>query len=99
MPQKLSDLYPESQHVREVGLMESDDVDIWEYAKLNDFVIATKDVDFQQRSLLFGFPPKVVRLRVGNCKVQTIEDLLRRHSVSIHTFELDTKKALLVLPI
>lgn len=98
MPQKLADLYPESQHVREVGLKESDDADIWEYAKLNDFVITTKDEDFQQRSLLYGFPPKIVRLRVGNCKVRTIEDLLRRHSVSIHTFSLDTKRSLLLLP-
>ena len=99
LPQKLADLYPESQHVREVGLRESDDIDIWEYAKLNNFVIATKDEDFQQRSLLFGFPPKVVRLRVGNCKVRTIEELLRRHSVSIHTFDLDIKRSLLLLTV
>ena len=98
LPTKLADLYPESQHVREAGLKESEDIDIWEHAKLNGFVIATKDADFQQRSLLFGHPPKVVWLRVGNCKVQTIEDLLRRHSVSIHTFDLDLKKAILVLP-
>ncbi len=99
LPQKLADLYPESQHVGEVGLKESEDIAIWEFAKLNDFVITTKDIDFQQRSLLFGFPPKVVRLRVGNCNVRTIEDLLRRHSVSLHTFDLDTKKSLLVLPV
>jgi predicted nuclease of predicted toxin-antitoxin system len=89
LPKKLADLYPDSQHIREVGMKESQDVDIWNYAKANGFVIATKDLDFQQRSLLFGHPPKVVRLRVGNCTVQTIEDLLRRHSAVIHTFELE----------
>jgi len=76
----------------------SQDVDIWDYAKANGFVIVSKDIDFQQRSLLFGHPPKVVRLRVGNCTVQTIENLLRRHSAFIHTFELDTAKSYLALP-
>lgn len=98
LPSKLADLYPDSQHVRDAGLKESEDIDIWEYAKANDFVIVTKDMDFQQRSLLFGYPPKIVRLRVGNCPVQTIEDLLRRHSATIHTFGIDEGKSYLVLP-
>ena len=97
LPQKLADLYPDSQHVREVEMKESEDVEIWEYAKAKDFVIVTKDMDFQQRGLLFGHPPKVVRLRVGNCPVQMIEDLLRRYSVTIHTFALDENKSYLVL--
>ncbi len=63
LPQRLADLYPDSRHVREFVVMkESEDVDIWEYAKIDGYLIVTKDVDFQQRSLLFGHPPKVVRL-------------------------------------
>ncbi|MDQ6789041.1 MAG: DUF5615 family PIN-like protein [Acidobacteriota bacterium] len=98
LPQKLADIYPDCRHVREAGLKESEDIDIWEYAKSNDFVIVTKDIDFQQRSLLYGHPPKVVRLRVGNCTVQTIEGLLRRHSKAIHAFGSDAKKSYLPLP-
>jgi len=79
-------------------MKESQDVDIWNYAKANGFVIVSKDLDFQQRSLLFGHPPKVVRLRVGNCTAQTIEDLLRRYSSVIHKFELDAAKSYLALP-
>jgi predicted nuclease of predicted toxin-antitoxin system len=55
-------------------------------------------MDFQQRSLLFGHPPKVVRLRVGNCKAQIIEDLLREYSEIIYLFDADAKKSYLVLP-
>jgi len=29
----LSDLFPDSEHVRNVGLQEADDRQIWEYAK------------------------------------------------------------------
>jgi len=98
LPNKLAELYPDSQHIRQVGMKESQDVDIWNYAKANGFVIVSKDLDFQQRSLLFGHPPKVVRLRVGNCTAQTIEDLLRRYSSVIHKFELDAAKSYLALP-
>jgi len=98
LPQKLADLYPDSQHIREVGMKKSQDIDIWEYAKANSFAIVSKDFDFQQRSLLLGYPPKVVRLRVGNCTVQTIEDLLRKHSAVIHTFNSDARKSYLALP-
>lgn len=98
LPGKLADLYPDSRHIREVGLKQSEDVDVWEYAKSNGFMIVSKDADFQQRSLLYGFPPKVVWLRVGNCKVQIIEELLRRYSVAIHTFGLDAAKSYLPLP-
>jgi predicted nuclease of predicted toxin-antitoxin system len=98
LPKKLADLYPASRHIREVGMKESQDIDIWNHAKVNGFVIVSKDLDFQQRSLLYGHPPKVVRLRVGNCTVQTIEDLLRKYSVVMHKFELDEKKSYLALP-
>jgi predicted nuclease of predicted toxin-antitoxin system len=53
---RLADIYPDSLHVREVGLRDAGDADIWEYAKRNDFVIVSKDSDFQQRSLLYGHP-------------------------------------------
>lgn len=98
LPQLLADIYAASVHVRAVGLRDAADTIIWEYAKLNGFVIVSKDSDFQQRSLLYGSPPKFIWLRVGNCPVKTIEDLLRKHSVAIHTFDLDNTKSHLMIP-
>ncbi len=98
LPRLLADLYPDSVHVRDVGLRDSSDTEIWEYAKQNDFVIVSKDSDFQLRSLLYGHPPKFIWLRVGNCPVKPIEELLRKHSVAIHTFVQDAIKAHLMLP-
>lgn len=94
----LADIYPDSVHIREVGLRDADDADIWDYAKLNGFTIVSKDSDFQQRSLLYSHPPKFIWLRVGNCTVKTIEELLRKHSVAIHTFGLDDRRSHLMLP-
>ncbi len=98
LPHTLADIYAGSVHVRTVGLRDADDSVIWEYAKQHGFAIVSKDSDFQQRSLLYGHPPKFIWLRVGNCPVSTIEDLLRRHSVAAHTFNLDAAKSHLMLP-
>jgi predicted nuclease of predicted toxin-antitoxin system len=43
---RINDLYPESEHVKTLALTNTDDVIIWEYAKVNDFVIVSKDSDF-----------------------------------------------------
>ncbi|MDX6614738.1 MAG: hypothetical protein QOD75_3924 [Blastocatellia bacterium] len=94
----LSDIYADCVHVREVGLRDAGDSAIWEYALQNGFVIVSKDSDFQQRSLLYGSPPKFIWLRTGNCPTKAIEDLLRKHSVAIHTFYLDNTRAHLMLP-
>lgn len=94
---RLSDIFPESNHVKNLGMMESADDVVWRYAGENEFTIASKDSDFQQRSLLLGAPPKVVWLKVGNCPTSQVEKLLRKYSVELHTFETDSLQSLLVL--
>lgn len=79
-------------------MRDATDTQIWEYAKANGFAIVSKDSDFQARSLLHGHPPKFIWLRVGNCPVSTIEDLLRKQSAVVHTFDLDQTKSHLMLP-
>lgn len=98
LPRLLENLYPESRHVREVGLRDAADGAIWNYAKANGFAIVSKDADLQQRSLLFGAPPKFIWLRLGNCSVTESADLLRTHSATLHTFELDAGESHLMLP-
>ena len=98
LPRLLADIYPDCVHVREVGLRDADDLEVWEYARINGFAIVSKDSDFQQRSLLYGSPPKFIWLRVGNCPFKTVEELLRRHSAAIHTFDMDTARSHLMLP-
>jgi predicted nuclease of predicted toxin-antitoxin system len=43
-------------HPRDIGLSSSDDGEIWDYAKVNDLIIVSKDADFYQRSLLIWAP-------------------------------------------
>jgi predicted nuclease of predicted toxin-antitoxin system len=39
-------------------------------------VIFSKDVDFYDRALLFGAPPQVVHIAVGNCSNDSLLQLL-----------------------
>lgn len=73
----LEDFYPDSTHVRNVGLAAADDETVWRYATDNGYAICSKDSDFRQRSFLYGAPPKVVWRRLGNCATDEIAKLLR----------------------
>ena len=94
----LADIYPDSTHVRDVGLHDADDLNIWNYAGVHGYTIVSKDSDFQQRSLLVGAPPKFIWLRVGNCTVAKTESILRTFSAAVHTFDIDESKSHLMLP-
>ena len=96
VPQIL-DLYPGSTHVKAYGLIKTDDGRIWEFAQQNAFTIVSKDADFHQRSLVFGHPPKLVFLRVGNCPTSRITQLLRSNFVLITSFDDDVSASILIL--
>jgi predicted nuclease of predicted toxin-antitoxin system len=86
---RLADLFPNSVHVREVGLEAANDPAVWDYARENHLVIVSKDADMHQRSFLFGAPPKVVWVRLGNCSTTDVENLLRQHVNAINVFYSD----------
>ncbi|MFN8453815.1 MAG: DUF5615 family PIN-like protein [Anaerolineae bacterium] len=94
---RLDDLYPNSIHVMEVGLDRSFDREVWDYARQNDYMIVTKDVDFSEFSILQGFPPKVIWIRRGNCSTKDIETILWENFDSIKTLNEDANTGILEL--
>jgi predicted nuclease of predicted toxin-antitoxin system len=95
--QLLADLDATVVHVRDVGLQAADDAAIWDYALREGFMIVTKDSDFNSRAFLFGAPPKVVSIRLGNCSTRDIELLLRSSFAAVGDFAADPSAALLAL--
>jgi len=93
----LADVYPESVHVRDLQLVEADDLSIWCYATQHELIIVSKDSDFNGLSLFHGHPPKTVWLRVGNASTATIAALLREHYATMRRFHEDPNAALLAL--
>jgi predicted nuclease of predicted toxin-antitoxin system len=94
---RLSDCFPESSHVREFGLEQADDAELWRFAVERGFTIVTKDANFRQRSYLFGHPPKIIWIRRGNCSTSDIEALLRKRRSEIAEFLADLELSFLAL--
>lgn len=78
--------YPNSAHVVDLGLENSTDKLIWEYAKAHDFMIVTFDADFYNFSVVWGFPPKIIWIRTYNQTTSFVEELLLNYRTTIKNF-------------
>ena len=86
---KIQDLFPGSKQVRDLGLENSKDSFLWNYAKENNYCIVTFDGDFYDLGLIKGSSPKVIWLRLGNTSTHNIETVLRKNYELIKTFLTD----------
>lgn len=93
----LADVYPDSAHVKGIGLLGAEDLRIWEHAAEQGFLLTSKDTDFYQRSVAFGAPPKVIWLRIGNAPTAAIAELLKHSRATIRSFYEDTEATFLPL--
>lgn len=89
--------FPASEHVDSAGMRGSPDSRIWQYAKDHGLTIVSKDNDFRQLSFLYGPPPKVVWLSVGNAGTEIIVSLLRTRVDALREFLASPEEGLFVL--
>lgn len=74
--------YPGSNQVILLGMESATDKEVWQKAKDDDYVIVTRDADFQELSLVWGQPPKVIRLKTLNqTRAATLKLLLESRDV------------------
>src|SRR3954463_14104561 len=97
LPRLLAALFPSSVHVRDCGLKGHADEAVWEYARREGFVLVSKDSDFYQRSLLYGHPPRLVWICVGNCTREVLIALLTRHHQEILALDSPGAESVLIL--
>jgi predicted nuclease of predicted toxin-antitoxin system len=93
----LDNLYPDSQHVLACDMATAPDTNIWDYARINKFILVSKDSDFYYRSMLLSHPPKVIWLQVGNCATKQIVNMLEARHTDILAFEKDLNLAFIIL--
>ena len=87
----ISEKYSDSTTIKKEGLINASDRQIWEFARLNKYIIITQDSDFNELNSLFGFPPKIIWIRTGNLKPQAIADIIIDYSKEIDKFNEDKK--------
>jgi len=89
--------FPESCHVRDVGLAGENDGRIWQFAKHEGFIIITKDNDFLARALVRGHPPQVVQVCLGNVSTRRIAEVLRARADDIQRFVTENTESVFML--
>lgn len=94
---RLADLFPGASHVQLEGLDCAADDQVWEYARLNGFVIVTKDSDYNSLSVVRGSPPKIIWLLLGNSTTVQVEAAFRSRFDDIQAFENDPSVGTLAL--
>jgi predicted nuclease of predicted toxin-antitoxin system len=65
---KIVSAFPDAFHVKDLGLTDFPDYDIFKTARREYFdAVLTLDEDFHNLVLEHGTPPKIIWLRLGNC--------------------------------
>ena len=84
--------------MRDLGLQSQDDRHVWAYAAAHGYTIVSKDDDFHHLSFLFGAPPKVIGIQLGNSSTADIERLLRAQHGALLRFAAEPSTAFIALP-
>lgn len=95
---RLRDVYPGTVHVADLSLLTTPDREIWRIAGEQGFIIVTKDTRFEDFSVVLGFPPKLVLMRIGTAGSRVVEQLLRQHIELVTELDASDRKGMLVLP-
>lgn len=83
---RIQDVFPGAKHLSDLRIEHYQDMEIWKYAKEENYCIVTFDSDFIDISTLKGFPPKIIWLRIGNTSTDNIVERLRKESGTIIDF-------------
>lgn len=82
----IPEIYAESTTVKNQGLINASVKEIWEHAKKYNYTIVTQDSDFNDLNSFYGFPPKIIWLRMGNLKTTSIVNILVEYTDEINNF-------------
>ena len=88
---KIAEYYPNAKQVKNVGLVGLPDIQIWNFAKKNNYTIVTFDADFYDLANIKGHPPKIIWLRFGNTTTNNIAKLFIEKFELIEDFILNLR--------
>ncbi|CAN5634276.1 DUF5615 family PIN-like protein [soil metagenome] len=96
--ERLGDAFPESRHVRDIGMKTATDPEIARYALSEGFTIVSKDADFLAlRFVLSGEQLRMVWIRLGNGSTDQVEAALRSRQVAIEALADDPSQVIEIL--
>ena len=91
--------YPGSNQVVLLGMESASDAEVWQKAKDDGYVIVTRDSDFQELSLVWGHPPKVIRLKTFNqSRAATLRVLVDNKELIAQSLIVDNLASVEIIP-
>lgn len=94
---ELENTFTGCSHISNFGLLDRNDIQIWNFAKENNFCIVTFDYDFIDLSVLNGSPPKMIIIKTGNTKTDQLISILKSYEPHIKEFLIDQESSILAL--
>lgn len=82
----LRDRGHEAEHLADLNLLTATDTEVWNRGRLYGLIVVSKDVDFCDRAMVLGAPPKVIHVAVGNCSNERLFQILADAWNRIETF-------------
>lgn len=83
---KITVNFKDATQVRELGLENATDLQIWTFDRNNNYAIVTFDSDFYEMATYFGHPPKIIWLRTGNTNTDNLAELINKRANLISEF-------------
>lgn len=82
----ISQKFPGSNHVSNLGLSDANDIDIYKYAREKNYTIVSHDSDFIDLILVKGSPPKLIWINTGNLTTKNVLSILENKFETIFQF-------------
>ena len=93
----LDPVFPGTSHVLRLNLDQTPDTELREYAAQHGFTLLTKNTDLVDLCVFRGAPPKIIWLRLGNCRTAVAREVLDRNEDRILAFGADPSRVVLSL--
>ncbi|MBY0317611.1 MAG: DUF5615 family PIN-like protein [Reyranella sp.] len=94
---RLADVFPDSVHVRDIGMKSANDPAIAKFALEQGLTIVSKDADFLALRFVLGEHIRMVWVRLGNGSTDQVEQALRQRRASIEVLAEDPSQVIEIL--
>jgi predicted nuclease of predicted toxin-antitoxin system len=94
---RLADVFPDSVHVRDIGMKSANDPAIARVALEQGLTIVSKDADFLALRFVLGEQIRMVWVRLGNGSTDQVEQALRQRRQSIEALAEDPSQVIEIL--
>lgn len=86
----IAHVYPQATHIKNHGLINASDHEIFVYARQQNFVaVVSRDDDFVKLVKQMSAPPKVIHLRTKNANTDILAQILNANKTAIEEFLTD----------